>query len=103
MSDNNDSVPTKGKSVNFDDLSVALPNVFSETSPENSRLLVGEDDFSFTHALLQRHLFRHEKIIATEFHTREVVIQAYANEPDRRLIDLEELGVTVLFEIPKSR
>jgi hypothetical protein len=103
MSDNNDTVPTKGKGVNFDDLSVALPDVFSETSPENSRLLVGDGDFSFTHVLLQRHLFRHEKVIVTEFHTWEVVIQTYGNETDRRLIDLEELGVTVVFEIPDGR
>lgn len=96
----------QASSISERDLANALPHLSPSHTTDSKKkicLLVGEDDFSFTAALLERHRFRDEPIIATEIRLREELIDMYGGDMEDRLSDLQELGVKVIFEIDGTK
>ena len=69
---------------------------------KKSRLLVGEDDFSFTAALRKKHAFKEETIVATELRGSDELIEKYRMrriEFEDLLRRLEELRVQLQFGV----
>ncbi|CAF3228624.1 unnamed protein product [Rotaria socialis] len=81
------------------------PATNNNSSVKKTRLLVGEGDFSFTDALLEKHAFTREEIIATELRSKEDTIRLYKNDGiQRRLRYLEKKpNVTIQFEIDATQ
>lgn len=88
------------------DLADALQDVSSSQTTKRDkkiRLLVGEGDFSFTAALLERHNFSGECIIASELRPQDELIKMYGVELEERLVTLQQLGVELLFNLDATK